>query len=86
MKQFTYTITDPVGIHARPAGLLVKAIKALDSTITIAKADGKSAGGAKLMALMGLGIKQGETVTVTLEGSNEDANAASLEQFFKDNL
>ena len=38
------------------------------------------------MALMGLGIKQGETVTVTLEGSNEDANAASLEQFFKDNL
>ena len=86
MKQFTYTITDPVGIHARPAGLLVKAIKALDSTVTIAKADGKSAGGAKLMALMGLGIKQGETVTVTLEGSNEDANAASLEQFFKDNL
>ncbi len=86
MKQFTYTITDPVGIHARPAGLLVKAVKALDSTVTIAKADGKSAGGAKLMALMGLGIKQGETVTVTLEGGNEDANAASLEQFFKDNL
>ena len=86
MKQFTYTITDPVGIHARPAGLLVKAVKALDSTVTIAKADGKSAGGAKLMALMGLGIKQGETVTVTLEGGNEEANAASLEQFFKDNL
>ena len=86
MKQFTYTITDPVGIHARPAGLLVKAVKALDSTVTIAKADGKSAGGAKLMALMGLGIKQGETVTVTLEGGNEEADAASLEQFFKDNL
>lgn len=86
MKQFTYTITDPVGIHARPAGLLVKAVKALDSTVTIAKADGKSAGGAKLMALMGLGIKQGETVTVTLEGGSEEADAASLEQFFKDNL
>ena len=56
MKQFTYTITDPVGIHARPAGLLVKAIKALDSSVTIAKADGKSAVGTKLMALMGLGI------------------------------
>ena len=79
MKQFTYTITDPVGIHARPAGLLVKAVN-------IAKADGKSAGGAKLMALMGLGIKQGETVTVTLEGGSEEADAASLEQFFKDNL
>ena len=85
MKEFTYTITDPVGIHARPAGLLVKAIKALDSTVTIVKGD-KSAAGTKLMALMGLGIKQGETVTVTVEGANEEADAATLEQFFKDNL
>ena len=86
MKQFTYTITDPVGIHARPAGLLVKAIKALDSTVTIAKADGKSTVGTKLMALMGLGIKQGETVTVTVEGGNEEANAEALSKFFADNL
>ena len=83
MKQFTYTITDPVGIHARPAGLLVKAAKALDSTVTIIKADGKSAAATKLMAL---GIKQGETVTVTIEGGGEDANAQALEQFFQDNL
>lgn len=86
MKEFTYTITDPVGIHARPAGLLAKAAKALDSTITIAKADGKSAAATKLMALMGLGIKQGDTVTVKIEGGDEEANAASIEQFFKDNL
>ena len=86
MKQFTYTITDPVGIHARPAGLLVKAIKALDSTVTIIKADGKSSVGTKLMALMGLGVKQGETVTVTVEGGDEEANAAALEQYFRDNL
>lgn len=86
MKQFVYTITDPVGIHARPAGLLVKAIKGLDSTVTITRADGKSAGGTKLMALMGLGIKQGDTVTVAIEGGGEEANAAALEQFFKDNL
>ncbi len=86
MKQFQYTVTDPVGIHARPAGLLVKAAKALDSTITVVKGDGKSAVAVKLMALMGLGIKQGDTVTVTVEGGNEDANAATMEQFFKDNL
>ena len=86
MKQFVYTITDPVGIHARPAGLLVKAVKGVDSTVTITRADGKSAGGTKLMALMGLGIKQGDTVTVTIEGGGEEANAAALEQFFKDNL
>jgi len=86
MKKFTYTITDPVGIHARPAGQLAKAAKALDSTITITKADGKSAVATKLMALMGLGIKQGDTVTVTIEGGSEEANAVTMEQFFKDNL
>lgn len=87
MKQFTYTITDPVGIHARPAGMLAKAAKALDSTVTIAKADGsKSAAATKLMAIMGMGIKTGETVTVTVEGGNEEANFAAMEQFFKENL
>ncbi len=85
MKQFTYTITDPVGIHARPAGLLVKEVKKYDSTVTIEKA-GKSVNAVKLMALMGLGIKCGETITVTVEGGNEEANAASLEAFFKANL
>lgn len=86
MKQFQYTITDPIGIHARPAGLLVKATKGMDSTITIAKADGTSAGATKLMAVMGLGIKHGDTVTVTVEGGDEDANAAAMEQFFQTNL
>ena len=86
MKKFVYTITDPVGIHARPAGLLVKEAKALDSTITLEKADGKSAVVTKLMAIMGLSIKQGDTISVIVEGGNEDANAAAMEQFFKDNL
>ncbi len=86
MTTFTYTITDPVGIHARPAGLLVKAVKDLDSEVTIEKEPGKGAAGTKLMALMGLGIKQGDTVTVTVEGGNEAANAQALEQFFQANL
>ena len=86
MKQFTYTITDPVGIHARPAGLLVKAAKALDGTVTVEKVGGKSAAATKLMAVMGLGIKQGDPVSITGEGGSEDANAAAMEQFFKDNL
>lgn len=86
MKKFVYTITDPVGIHARPAGLLVKEAKALDSTITLEKADGKSAVVTKLMAIMGLSIKQGDTISVIVEGGSEDANAAAMEQFFKENL
>lgn len=84
--KFEYIITDPVGIHARPAGLLVKAAKVLDSTVTIQKADGKSAVATKLMALMGLGIKCGDTVTVIIEGGNEETSRAAMEQFFKDNF
>ncbi len=86
MKQFTYTITDPVGIHARPAGLLAKAAKALDSTIKISKADGKTAEAKKLMAVMGLGVKTDETITFTIEGGDEEASAAAMEQFCKDNM
>lgn len=86
MTQFVYTITDPVGIHARPAGLLAKQAKGLDSTITITKSNGKSAAATKLMAIMGLGIKTGETITVTVEGGNEEANKAVIEEFFKNNL
>lgn len=86
MKQFQYVISDPVGIHARPAGLLAKQAKTLDSTITITKDDGKSAVATKLMAVMGLGIKGGSTITITVEGGNEESNAATMEQFFKENL
>lgn len=86
MKQFTYTIQDQVGIHARPAGLLAKAAKALDSTVTIEKADGKSAAATKLMAVMALGVKCGDTVTVKIERGSEDASLAAMETFFKQNL
>ena len=60
MKQFTYTIKDELGVHARPAGLLVKLAKKYASKVTIEK-DGKTCDMRKLMAVMGLGIKQGET-------------------------
>lgn len=86
MKQFQYVISDPVGIHARPAGLLAKQAKALDSTVTITKDDGKSAEATKLMAVMGLGIKSGATITVTVEGGDEEANAATLKTCFAENL
>ena len=85
MRTFEYTITDEVGIHARPAGLLVKEAKNYDSVIKVTK-DGKSAEAKKLMALMGLGVKNGDTVTVSVEGGDEDTVAAKMEKFFRNNL
>ena len=85
MKQFTYTVTDPIGIHARPAGLLAKFAKTLDSTITISRGE-KSAVATKLMAVMGLGVKTGEMVTITIEGGDEEANTAAMDRFCKENM
>ena len=85
MKVFTYTIQEKVGIHARPAGLLVKEVKKYQSTVTIVK-DDKSVNAVKLMALMGMGIKCGDTVTVQVEGPDEADAAAALEVFFKEHL
>ena len=85
MKSFEYTITDPVGIHARPAGILVREVKKYASTVTVIKG-GKSVNALKLMALMGMGIKQGDTITVNVEGENEEAVAAAIETYLKENL
>lgn len=85
MKQFNYVITDEIGIHARPAGLLVKEAKAFSSKITIA-ANGKTADAAKLLALMQLGAKKGTEVVVTVDGADEDAAIAKMEAFMKENL
>ncbi|MBP3664356.1 MAG: HPr family phosphocarrier protein [Tyzzerella sp.] len=85
MKSFNYTITDPVGIHARPAGLLVKEVKNYASLITVSK-DGKSVDAKKLMMLMGLGVKCGDEVTVEVTGEDEESAVAALEEFFKANL
>lgn len=85
MKTFEYTIKDELGIHARPAGLLVKEAKKYESECTITK-DGKTKKLTQLMMLMSLGVKQGETVTVTAEGADEDTAIEGLKVFFEANL
>lgn len=72
MKSFSYTVKDELGIHARPAGMLVKEVKNFQSKVTLEK-DGKSVDASRLMAVMGMGVKKDQTVTVTVEGDDEDA-------------
>ena len=85
MKSFEYTIKEPVGIHARPAGMLNKEAKKYKSAITI-HTPAKSANVLRLMAVMQLGVKCGETVKVTIEGEDEDVVAPIIEEFFKANF
>lgn len=84
MQEFTYKITDPVGVHARPAGMLAKKTAELDSDVTIIK-DGKFASTKKLIALMQLGIKQNDEITVRIEGGNESKNAQEILKFLEEN-
>ena len=85
MKEFTYVITDPEGIHARPAGALVKAAASFSSKITIGK-DGKDVDAKRIFGIMGLAAKQGHEITLKAEGEDEDAAIEALSTFLKENL
>ncbi len=85
MKEIKYVITDREGIHARPAGLLVKEANKYASSITLSK--GSQSGDAKrIFAVMGLAAKQGEEITVTAEGSDEQEAITAMEGFLQANL
>jgi phosphocarrier protein len=87
MKEFTYTIKDPVGIHARPAGLLVKRLAEFKSAITIERTDnGASCDGKKLLALMKLKVKQNDAIILKAEGEDEDAAIEAARVFLSTNL
>lgn len=85
MREFKYVITDPEGIHARPAGELVKEAKKYACKITLTK-DGKSGDCKKIFGIMGLAVKNGNEVTMTFEGDDEDAACEAVEAFMKANL
>ena len=86
MKQFNYVINDPLGLHARPAGLLAKLAKPYaDTVITITKGD-KTVKASQLMKLMSLAAKNGDEVTVTVEGPEEEAAFEAVKAFFDANL
>ena len=85
MKEIKHVINDPLGMHARPAGMLVKAVAPFASKITVTAPTG-SADAKRLMALMRLAAKQGMELTVKVEGPDEEKAAAELEAFLKANL
>ena len=85
MKEFTYVITDPEGIHARPAGELVKAAKEFQCSIKLEK-DGKAGDCKKIFGIMGLGVKNGNEVRMTFDGADEDAAYTAISKFMQEKL
>lgn len=85
MKTISYTITDEQGIHARPAGELVKVAKGYTSEIKIGK-DDKMVDCKKIFGIMGLGAKKGDVVQVSVSGEDEEQALSAIEEFLKANL
>ena len=85
MKEFKHVIIDPLGIHARPAGMMVKAAAGYASKITVTAPTG-TADARRLLALMKLAAKQGMELTVTVDGADEEKAAAELQAFLAENL
>ena len=85
MKTVTHVIADPLGLHARPAGLLVKLAGDFESAIVVTTSTG-TAEAKRIMALMRLGAKQGTLLTVTCSGPDEEAAAEAIRRFLADHL
>nr|WP_319487390.1 HPr family phosphocarrier protein [uncultured Caproiciproducens sp.] len=85
MQTFQYVIKDEAGLHARPAGLLVKLASSCDSDINI-QFKSKNISAKKLFAVMGLCVKQSDEITVTVEGVNEEADCIQMKEFCEKNL
>ena len=85
MKEFEFVVTDPQGIHARPAGLLVKEAKKFESNISVFKGARKG-DLKKIFTVMALGVKQGETIKVQVEGADEEQAASTVEAFLKESF
>lgn len=86
MKEFQYKIKDGVGIHARPAGLLVKEAENFLSDIQIKMSDDRSADAKRLFALMGLGAAKDDVITVSISGEDEEVAATAIKVFLEKNL
>lgn len=85
MKEFKYTIKDAQGIHARPAGLLVKEAATFPCKVTLS-GNGKSVDAKRILGVMSLGIKCGSEVTIQTDGDQEEEAATKLQEFMEANL
>lgn len=85
MEEFKHIIKDPLGMHARPAGQLVKFLSDFESSVTVTTPNG-AADARRLMALMRMGAKQGTHLHIRIEGADEQALAQKLQDFLKNNL
>lgn len=85
MREFKHTIADELGIHARPAGQLVKTASQFSSEITVIVGS-KKADAKRIMSVMMLGAKMGDDMIIQIEGNDEEVAEQELKEFSEKNL
>ncbi|MEM1503154.1 phosphocarrier protein HPr [Domibacillus sp. 8LH] len=78
MSKKTFTVTADTGIHARPATLLVQTASKYSSDINL-EFNGKKVNLKSIMGVMSLGIGKGAEITISAEGSDEEAALQAIE-------
>ena len=71
-------VSSPVGLHARPAADFVRTASLSHHKVTLINRVGKKASGTSILAVLSLGAKQGEELTIEVEGDNEETVLKSL--------
>lgn len=72
------------GLEARPIAMLVQVASQYDSSVYMESAD-KKVNAKSIMGMMGLGLNQGETVTVIADGKDEETAVTGIENFLSGN-
>jgi phosphocarrier protein len=85
LKELKYTLKDPLGLHARPAGVLVKMCAKYKCDIQLGT-PAKMANAKRIIGVMALSLKQGQEMTITFSGEDEDAAAIAVESFIEKNI
>ncbi|EDM27680.1 phosphocarrier protein HPr [Lentisphaera araneosa HTCC2155] len=77
------TVNNIHGIHCRPSSAIVKGAKSFESSITV-NADGQTANLTNILELISLGLPQGASVSISAEGSDEEAAAKKIAELFEE--
>lgn len=85
MKKITVRVEGSSGLHARPASLLVAKAQGFESEVFIEK-DGREINGKSIIGILGLGVSNGEEITLSCDGPDEDAALAALKQLIEEDL
>ena len=85
MKKLLCTVRDPLGLHARPATLLMKKCQSYQSQIQI-DYNGKNADAKRMMSILALSIKPKSEIEITINGSDEDDAYDSIKEFAEENI